>query len=957
MQDEPQESQPDWLDELGDQAEETPASPVPSREVDPAGFLAGDYGEDDTDDWLAKFSTDQPAPSEGEEPSADETVDKGDDWLGALGAEHPEPEAAEVSGLKVPSREADAAGFLAGDFGEDDTDDWLTSLSKDQPAPAAEEADDDDFSAMFGEEAEEPAVPATPQPDTIEPADQEDEGMAWLESLAAKQGVAEEELVTSPDERESLGDDYTPSFFTEEEPGPAADAEEPDPATMFGEPEPAPASEAEDGDDLSMDWLDSISREAAAEAAAGVDQEATAADDAEALDFLQQLGAEPEAAGQPDEDDLSSLFGEPEAEPEAAPLAYEAVDEDEDDFSMDWLDSISQEAAAEAAEGDEALEEAPTPQPEVTPEPEDDLAALFGTDQEITAEAGDEEALDWLQELGGEPAAEAPSTDDDDLSMDWLDSFGEEAEERDIAEKVPEAQQLEEPFSTAGADEAEDLFADILGEETEAAPQVSEPAVPEKPQPAAAAPPDIEDEGMAWLESLAAKQGVAEEELVTTPEERTSFDDDRTPDWLKELEEEEAPAAEPSPEAELDDLDALLDEFEETAEPEPAAPTGDVFEEEDDFSMDWLDSISQEAAAEAGAEDETTEEDTDPSTGELTALLGEESAPPGLTSEPEPGVEESQEKTLRLEDLADEVTDEDTEPEWLKIIKEEKAPSPPQEEPAAEELPEEAAPEEAEAAEPAAEAEILEAEPTKPEQDVLEDQDDFSTEWLDSISQEAAAEAGAEGEEQVFTPVDRPAAGVPDWLSEIEEEDEEVDIGEGLDSLDEIFGAEEEFTPEPSEVEPKSTLVPEWLQEIADEKPESEPAPEPEWLPEVEEPAVQPEIKAESEPAIEELPEEPPTPPVEAAPIPTAPPSQPGEAIIAARRAVQSGNLDEAIKQFNSIIKKGKQLEDLIAEIKEALRRHPVNVELWQALGDAYMKENNLQDALDAYSKAENLLR
>ena len=34
-----------------------------------------------------------------------------------------------------------------------------------------------------------------------------------------------------------------------------------------------------------------------------------------------------------------------------------------------------------------------------------------------------------------------------------------------------------------------------------------------------------------------------------------------------------------------------------------------------------------------------------------------------------------------------------------------------------------------------------------------------------------------------------------------------------------------------------------------------------------------------------------------------------------------------------------------------------ISEELWQVLGDAYMKENNLQDALDAYSKAENLLR
>jgi cytochrome c-type biogenesis protein CcmH/NrfG len=39
------------------------------------------------------------------------------------------------------------------------------------------------------------------------------------------------------------------------------------------------------------------------------------------------------------------------------------------------------------------------------------------------------------------------------------------------------------------------------------------------------------------------------------------------------------------------------------------------------------------------------------------------------------------------------------------------------------------------------------------------------------------------------------------------------------------------------------------------------------------------------------------------------------------------------------------------------LYRYPVEVSLWQLLGDAYMRANRLQDALDAYTKAEELLR
>jgi cytochrome c-type biogenesis protein CcmH/NrfG len=39
------------------------------------------------------------------------------------------------------------------------------------------------------------------------------------------------------------------------------------------------------------------------------------------------------------------------------------------------------------------------------------------------------------------------------------------------------------------------------------------------------------------------------------------------------------------------------------------------------------------------------------------------------------------------------------------------------------------------------------------------------------------------------------------------------------------------------------------------------------------------------------------------------------------------------------------------------LYRFPVDVNIWQSLGDAYMRANRLQDALDAYTKAEELLR
>ena len=76
-----------------------------------------------------------------------------------------------------------------------------------------------------------------------------------------------------------------------------------------------------------------------------------------------------------------------------------------------------------------------------------------------------------------------------------------------------------------------------------------------------------------------------------------------------------------------------------------------------------------------------------------------------------------------------------------------------------------------------------------------------------------------------------------------------------------------------------------------------------------------------------------------------------------ASEAANKGNLEEAVDGFSQLVKKGKLVEEVIQEVSEALRRHPVNVQLWQVLGDAYMRVDNLQEALDAYTKAEELLR
>ena len=262
MESESPESDASWLDELGDKPVDEQLPAIPVREADPAGYLAGDFGEDDTDDWLASLGSGQPAPAAEEDPDVVEKV----------------------------------SGYLAGDYGEDDTDDWLSSLASgetgakpieieigaaDDTVPGSESLTAPEGMDIFGtgESEEESPIPElepadSPSPSLDESPGHEDEGLAWMESLAVKQGIAEEELVTSPDERVSFDDDHTPDWLSQVEETEAAEAVEdaglsdifdtPPPAAdieQAAEPEPIPEGE----DDHALDWLTNISEEAVEE--------------------------------------------------------------------------------------------------------------------------------------------------------------------------------------------------------------------------------------------------------------------------------------------------------------------------------------------------------------------------------------------------------------------------------------------------------------------------------------------------------------------------------------------------------------------------------------------------------------------------------------------------------------------------------------------------------------------
>jgi tetratricopeptide (TPR) repeat protein len=94
--------------------------------------------------------------------------------------------------------------------------------------------------------------------------------------------------------------------------------------------------------------------------------------------------------------------------------------------------------------------------------------------------------------------------------------------------------------------------------------------------------------------------------------------------------------------------------------------------------------------------------------------------------------------------------------------------------------------------------------------------------------------------------------------------------------------------------------------------------------------------------------------PIPETPIPAGPQNP---LLVQARSAVVKGQPNQAIPLYTQLLKQAYPAQEIILELQEALYRHPVDILLWQTLGDAFMRNGQLQDALDAYTKAEELLR
>ncbi len=78
--------------------------------------------------------------------------------------------------------------------------------------------------------------------------------------------------------------------------------------------------------------------------------------------------------------------------------------------------------------------------------------------------------------------------------------------------------------------------------------------------------------------------------------------------------------------------------------------------------------------------------------------------------------------------------------------------------------------------------------------------------------------------------------------------------------------------------------------------------------------------------------------------------------LVTAREAILTGDLSGALEQYTGLIQQKRYLIDIVRDLQDAVAVNPRDLDLWQVLGDAYMREDQVQAALEAYTKAEQLL-
>jgi hypothetical protein len=645
----------------------------------------------------------------------------------------------------------------------------------------------------------------------------------------------------------------------------------------------------------------------------------------DAPDWLAGLGgtADPTPAAVADDtpDWLSSLGG-----PESAPQASSAQSSnwmDNNSAAGDMFSSTSQSSASADDDMPDWLrgpssQQSPAPTASISSAPsaseQDDaigwlesLAAKHGAKPEelvMDPSKRTDKAPDWVNQSAQQPPASsapvppAPSASEQDDAIAWLESLASKHGAK------PE-ELVMDPSKRS------DVAPDWVQQSTQ------QPATPAPAASVSAAPSASEqDDAIAWLESLASKHGAKPEELVMDPSKRS----DVAPDWVTQSAQQPPTPVKPAAETWSPDAanigEQFFAEFEKTEEPSATDTTGMWLKglEDDKPAQKATDAWSPDAAnigEQFFAEFEKPETSAQDTNAWLKSLEDDDSK----TSAQQPAPWSTQAQNVGEQFFNDfESTKEEPQSkgldDWL--------------------------------------AGLDNSADTK--SSIVSGKID---DWTPPVV-EPAKPAQSQGE--VVQPI---PASVPSWIDDDFSHEQVTELQEDNDLPDWMKGV-------PVQVEPVNP---------ADWKP-AEPAPTSpaDWKP-VEAAPVQQANASASKPEVGTTSKAKPAPvrntPVSAdgeAPAPrrsaraTAAKSgekapQGGSMLDQAQGELTRGDIPAALDHYKKLIKKGKNLDEAIHNLRDALYRYPVEVGIWQTLGDAYMRANRLQEALDAYTKAEELLR
>ena len=978
-------SQPDWASSLGIkmndenhadtppawmQAAEPPAqlpastsetavslgTPAPAAEAESVPEWMRSAG------WQESNKTEPVDSANSEESLTDEPIAKADipDWVKSMAP----TDAAEVVAPE-PDEPVESLSV-----GEDGIPDWLKPTGslevagKDQSeaqnppeSQPASVADTPDWLKMNptgpGDElhVDTPLQPVEPQQAPVEsqPASV-DEAPDWLQSMASTEavpeapaGTLEQQVETQPVNVESppQSADDIPDWLKSMGPAETVDETNLETPLQPVEPQPAPIEPAIANADDVPDWLKSLAPTEAvgkppAEAKETVEPQQEPAEFQPAstdggMDWLKSLDSS-EASGEVPGGDLQQPVG-----PQAVGV----------DATPDWLKPLT---PAESSV-DVHVE---TTQPPVEPQPEiaDSIPSLLpaenaGAPSDISAPIPVEPSS-MESEPGSIPTGTGPAKAES--FPDWLTGIGARADAAALTAKA-----MEQP---------------VVNQSVSETPVPPQPAaqVPDKSQTPSTStsgetfqptgevkPLNIGDDAFSWLESLAAKQGAKPEELLTNPNERSG----EMPDWLRQPGEKAVDSAESVSQESIPAIPETLPlEPLSVGDAVPASKPAHTIDE--DMNVKNEKPASETSAGTASQTVDQTingEDDT-------MAWLEQMAANQGMKPE---------------EPLAGPAADSGTTPDWIQKMQEDQPVGPATDETA-----------------PAT------PEPAPAEEDVT------ITSWLSKMDVDEAVEKKSGGVQADAAPAE-PAGELPDWLKDREKPAASVEAPKADADLPDWL--RNPVPAEANETAPQTPVVastpepelPAWADENVSVTGQAAPTTPEEWLPaETKEtdipnalpPAevspiaeITPEIDSnvapvsasvstnEAVPGMETPPVAETIPPTESEPISRPAPvhtptlkqtgmlshipvqDKDAELLSSAQNVLDQNSLDEAMKKYSKLIKKGRLLDEVIHDLREAIYRYPVDVIVWQTMGDAYMRANRLQDALDSYTKAEELLR